>query len=106
MGSRLQLQALLETLRGDDPDVKIQVYFQPPTNVKMVYPCILYPWDDEDIVHADNEPYRHKRRYLVTVIDEDPDSEIPGLVAKLPTANFNRRFVADNMNHTAYYLHF
>jgi hypothetical protein len=38
MASRLQLQALLE-------GVTEHVYFQPPTNLEMQYPCIMYVRD-------------------------------------------------------------
>ena len=42
----------------------------------------------------------------VTVIDRDPDSDIPNLVAALPTSSFNRFFVADGLNHTVYTIYF
>lgn len=82
------------------------VYFQPPTNVKLVYPCIIYQRDFADTKFADNEPYAHKLRYMVTVIDRDPDSDIPGEVAKLPMSVFSRFYIADNLNHDVYSVYF
>jgi len=75
------------------------VYFQPPTNVKLEYPCIVYKRDFADTKFADNEPYAHKRRYMVMVIDQNPDSEIPEKVAALPMSLFNRFYTVDNLNH-------
>lgn len=97
--SRLELQTLLETLTQN-------VYFQPPTNTSIVYPCIIYQLDGGRSEFADDVPYHHIKRYAVTVIDRDPDSVIPDKVAALPTASLNRFFVADNLNHTVYNLYF
>jgi hypothetical protein len=72
----------------------------------MVYPAIVYELDDMAISHADDGPYRIKDRYLITVIDPEPDSSIRKSVAMLPTARFQRRFVVDNLNHFVLYLHF
>ena len=102
MGRRLELQSLLESLL---PAGK-RAYFQPPTNVQMQYPCIVYSRDNRDTDYADNVPYKHKKRYSVTVIDWDPDSDIPDKVAELPMSSFSRHFTADNLNHDVYTLYF
>lgn len=96
---RLQLQSLLE-------DITPNVYFQPPANVQMQYPCIRYERDRADTKFAGNSPYRHTKRYQVTVIDQDPDSLIPDKVAALPLCTHQRFFVADNLNHDVYTLFF
>jgi hypothetical protein len=101
MGQRLQLQSLLETVLGSR-----NVYFQPPSNVQMQYPCIVYSRDDVSTQYADNHPYRNTKRYQVTVIDKDPDSNIPEEVAFLPLCSFDRFFTADNLNHDVFTLFF
>jgi len=101
MAPRLQLQSLLESLLGSS-----NVYFQPPANVQMKYPCIVYSRDKADTKFANNNPYRHTKRYQVTVIDRDPDSGIPDKIAALPMSAFNRFFTADNLNHDVYTLFF
>lgn len=101
MGSRLQLSEILHDLLGSD-----EVYFQPPSNVQMRYPSIVYALDDAVVEHADNRPYRHTNRYLITAIDKDPDSKIWERILQLPTATFVRRFYADQLNHTVINLHF
>jgi hypothetical protein len=99
MGQRLDLQKLLE-------QITTNVYFQPPTNIQLKYPCIIYKRDFADTKFADNQPYAHKRRYMVTVIDQNPDSEIPGKVATLPMSLFNRFYTVDNLNHDVYSIYF
>lgn len=99
MAPRTQLQSLLETMAD-------HVYFQPPPNVQMAYPCIVYKIDDMDTEFADNKPYTVTRRYLVTVIDADPDSAIVGAVSLLPMCLYNRGFAADNLNHNVFTLYF
>lgn len=101
MGQRLELQDLLETILGSR-----HVYFQPPANVQMEYPAIVYARDDLATQFADNHPYRFTQRYSVTIIDRNPDSVIPTKVAILPMCIFNRRFTADNLNHDVYTLYF
>lgn len=101
MGQRLQLQALLEGVLGST-----QVYFQPPSSVQMQYPCIVYQRDSAITEFASNKPYSYTTRYQVTVIDRNPDSDIPAKVATLPMCEYNRFYVADNLNHDVFNLYF
>lgn len=91
---------------GVRADGKENVYFQPPSKDKMNYPCIVYELSDISKKTANNRLYNHQCRYLVTVIDEDPDSNIPGLILHLPMCVFDRHFTADNLNHDIFDLYF
>lgn len=97
--ARLLLQQLLETLAP-------KVYFQPPPDLAMQYPCIVYHLDMSETEFADNRPYRRTPRYQVTIIDQDPDSPIPDKVADLPMCLFERHFTADNLHHYVFNLYF
>lgn len=99
MARRLQLHQLLETFVE-------HVYFQPPTNVQIIYPCIVYKRDFANTEFADNNPYNHMTRYMVTVISTNPDSEIPKKVAEMPMSLFNRFYTVDNLNHDVYNVYF
>ena len=99
MGQRLQLHQILETFADN-------VYFQPPTNIQLTYPCIIYKRDYADTKFADDIPYSFKVRYMITVIDRDPDSEIPNKVASIPMSTFNRFYTADNLNHDVFNVFF
>ena len=101
MGSRLELQTILEELLGSR-----NVYFQPPESIKMKYPAIVYYRSDIANDSADNLIYKQSRFYQLTVIDEDPDSEIVEKVSKLPKCRFNRHYTADNLNHDTFTLYF
>jgi hypothetical protein len=96
---RTELQDLLEEITG-------HVYFQPPTNFRMQYPCIRYERDGTSSQHADNELYRHAKRYQVTVIDRDPDTELADKVESLDYATFERFFPMDDLNHYVFTLFF
>lgn len=101
MKPRSDLQDLLVDLLGSD-----NVYFQPPPTIRLQYPCIVYKRDNRQVAYANNSPYKHDVAYLVTVMDRDPDSDIPDKVAAIPGASFDRSFTADNLNHDVYTLFF
>lgn len=101
MDPRLELQSILEDILGTG-----NVYFQPPANVQMQYPCVVYERDAAVTRFAGNRPYSFTKRYQVTVIARDPDSDIPSKVAKLPLCTHNRFFAADNLNHDVFTLYF
>lgn len=101
MAPRAELQVLLEGILGSD-----QVHFQPPTNVELQYPCILYVREGSNTEHADNLPYRITKRYQVTVIDRNPDSELFDAVESLPSCSFDRQLRADGLYHSVFTLFF
>lgn len=72
----------------------------------MEYPCIVYKRDMARTQFAGNRPYRFTQRYMVTIIDRNPDSLIPAKVRGLPMCLFSRHFVANNLNHDVYNLYF
>lgn len=97
--SRLDLHDLLLEITDN-------VYFQPPNNLHMSFPCIVYNLDGGFTERGDNRLYRYTKRYQVTVIDRNPDSELPDRVIELPMCEFNRFFARDNLNHTVFNLYF
>lgn len=101
MDRRLALQQLLENLLGSD-----NVYFQPPSTVKINYPCIIFKLNDVDTNFADDIPYISRKGYQVTVIDSNPDSLIPDKIGALPSCKFDRSYTADNLNHKVYSLYY
>ena len=101
MGQRLQLHEIFVEILGST-----NVYFQPPSNVEMKYPAIVYGRDYATTQFAGNLPYRHMKRYQVTYIDSNPDSPVPDKIAELPMCVFTRHFKADNLNHDIYNIYF
>lgn len=101
MGNRLDLQAIFEKILGSQ-----EVYFQPPSSVKMQYPAIVYSRSNIKNSRANDSVYRQLPAYEVTVIDRDPDSEIMWKVSQLPYCSFDRHYTADNLNHDVFTLYF
>lgn len=101
MGQRLDLHAIFVTLLGSS-----HVYFQPPPNLQLQYPCIVYKSDGSRSSFADDGHYIRTTRYQVTVIDADPDSEIPEKIATLPMCVQNAAFAKPGLNHSVYTLYF
>lgn len=101
MEKRLKLQQFLEEIIGSR-----NVYFQPPESVKLRYPCIIYSLNYMKHQYADNRPYQVHNRYLVCVIDKNPDSTIPRKIAALPLCSFDRSYIADNLYHTVFNLYY
>lgn len=99
--SRLELQTLLESIAG----VK-HAYFQPPEAHKLVYPCIKYGFSGIKAIYAGNSIHSFMNKYTLTVIDANPDSEIPKIVRELTYAKFDRAYTAEGLNHTVYSIYY
>lgn len=101
MGSRIELQALLEELLGSR-----NVYFQPPESIRMKYPAIVYSLNNIEKFHASNEIHKQNVAYTIAYIDEDPDSENVEKISKLPYCNFDRFYTSDNLNHYIFTIYY
>lgn len=101
MDRRVELHEIFTGLINVD-----NVYFQPPPTLSIEYPCIIYNIDPSWTKHANNSKYVIMRAYQVTVIDRDPESHISKQIETLPMTNFNRRFMADGLNHDVFTLYF
>lgn len=99
MGQRLDLH---EILVGITP----KVYFQPPSDLQMEYPCIVYQRDQANTKFADGKPYSYTQRYQVTLIARDPDSNILDSIKVLPLCVYNRYFATSGLNHDVFTLYF
>lgn len=97
--NRIKLQNILEEILGSR-----NVYFQPPENIKMKYPAIVYTRSDIKNTYADNEVYKQDNVYQITVIDANPDSDIVKKISKLPMCRYNRNFKSDNLNHDIFVI--
>lgn len=106
--SRSLFDEVLRTLLPKDEEDTVigRTYFQPPENISMIYPAIVYERNTARAQYADNLPYANTKRYTVTVITEDPDSDIPDKVAALPLSSHNRFFVSGKLNHDVFDVYF
>lgn len=82
-----------------------KVYYQPPMNVKLQYPCVIYQFDNYETTNAANDDYLRFPSYTVTVIDYDVESSIHEELLDMRgdfTIRFDRFFIADGLCHWAF----
>lgn len=100
MKDRLLLQKELETFLP-------KVYFQPPTNLQMSYPCIVYGKSGKSNIFSNNKKYHRTQTYQITVIDVDPDSTIADNIEEhFQYCSINQQYVVDNLHHTTLTLYY
>ena len=102
MGSRLDLQTLLEEVLGSG-----NVYFQPPESIKLSYPCIVYSRFSIDKMNANDSLYKKTNGYEVIVIDRDPDSDISDRILEhFSMCRFDREYTTENLYHNSLTLYY
>lgn len=99
--TRDDLQNLLEGLLGSR-----NVYFQPPENLKLIYPCIIYNFADIEKRMADDIKYLKWKRYELTLIHSDPENTLVDEIEDLEYCDYDRCFVKDNLYHYVYTLYY
>lgn len=83
------------------------VYFQPPSDKLMNYPCIVYQKTTPDVNYADDKTYKKSQEYQITVIEHDPDSSVADeLTVYLPYASIASKFIKDGLHHTNIRLYY
>lgn len=95
MTNRLSLQNELECILKSE-----EVYFQPPANICMSYPAIVYRRSVNRTTWGDNRIYRNGNHYLLTVIDTNPDSDIfERVLTHFEYIRPERTYIADGLYH-------
>ena len=101
MASRLDLQTELERILGSR-----NVYFQPPSSVRMQYPAIVYSRKDVDGQFANDKVYRKLPCYEMILIDKNPDSTFVDKLLDLQYCSFDRHYESDNLNHDVFTIYY
>lgn len=81
-------------------------YFDPPATIHMKYPCIRYSYSNDMDQFADNRHYLKNKRYIITIIDENPDSKIPDRLKELHYCSSDRNYAMDGLNHFVFTLYY
>ena len=100
MASRLTLETKLKEILGSK-----KVYYEPPENYRISYPCFIYSLTDVDRKAADNIGYALKNEYQITWIGVIPDEEVMKKLLQLPYCSFDRSYKSDNLNHYIYNIY-
>ncbi len=101
MRNRTELHEILCEILGSR-----HVYFQPPESVKITYPAIVYSREGYHNDFANNDVYVTRRKYQVTYISKNPDSDIPDKLNRFDYSRFSRRFVSENLYHDVFDIYF
>ena len=101
MDRRLELQEILTNILGSS-----NVYFQPPSTVKMEYPCVVFQRDNIEQKFADNRAYISRVRYSLTLISRSPENNLISKILELPYCSYDRFYTADNLNHDVFTLYY
>ena len=100
MNKRIDLHNLLLELAGPN------VYYQIPSNMKMKYPAVKYEREKIENNHADNMVYSQNTFYTITVISKDTDEHIVEKISKIPTCEYDRDYIIDNLYHTVFKIYY
>lgn len=97
---------LVETLQLYMED-KVKIYYQPPENIKLKYPCIVVELSNALIDYADNLSYLKNKRYSLTLmcLDADNDEHVNKLL-DLPMCTFDRRFINERIVHDVFNIYY
>ena len=97
---RRKLQDELEAILGSG-----RVYFQPPENLKLSYPCFVYSRQRIETRPADNMKYHGRVSYRLTVISYDPDLPYyDDLMNAFQYISYSNHFGKDGLNNDVYDL--
>jgi hypothetical protein len=100
MASRLELH-------GELLNFLPNVYYQAPSNIQMMYPCIVYNKTSKMRHFANDVIYLSQQEYQITVIDKNPDSDVADRIeAYFKSCAINQYFTVDNLNHTTLNLYY
>jgi hypothetical protein len=114
---RSGLQSILEEIFSifQEADGHQHVYFQPPANIKLHYPCVVYKRDGNKPTWADNGKYFNSWSYQLIIIDQDPISScinadktktIIDAISELPKCSYIRHYVVDNLDHDVFKIYY
>jgi len=94
MGTRLELHdELLQFLPN--------VYFQPPSNITMIYPCIVYNKSGKNNSYGNDKVYLSKQGYQIMLIERNPDSPVADTIeTHFQYCSIDQNYTVDNLNHT------
>lgn len=76
-----------------------RVYFQPPENLKIGYPAVVFHLSKIKIDRASDVPYKDAKEYSVNLITKDPEPDVIDEILKIPYSSLDTTYISDGMNH-------
>lgn len=79
------------------------VYYQDPGEDKMIYPAIVYELSGIQTQYADNISYKRAKRYMIKLIQPDPDTPfVDEILSEFSKISFERRYKENNQYHDVF----
>lgn len=102
MADRLALHNKLTTILGSK-----NVYYQPPSNISLSYPCIVYNQNVGEALKASNKLYTYTKMYEITFIFRTSnDTIITDMLNEFTYCKADRTFITDNLYHYTFTLYY
>ena len=81
-------------------------YFSAPSILQ--YPCIVYTRENPSVNFADNEEYQVTGGWRITIVDANPDSEIPKRLQEhfKHYCSKEQEYSADDLRHFVFMLYY
>ena len=105
MDRQVEFQKLLKSLMGTAASFP-DVFYQPPGDQVLTYPCIIYERATGQTMHANNGMYSHLVSYTVKLITRNPKDPLIDKLIKLPKCSFDRPYKADKLYHYVYTIYY
>lgn len=82
-----------------------RVYFQPPENLKIGCPAVVFHLSKIEIDRASDVPYKGAKEYSVTLITKDPEPDVIDEILKIPYSSLDTTYISDGMNHFVFTIY-
>lgn len=93
MLKRVDIQEKFKFLLGSN-----NVYYQPPANLKMKYPAIVYSLDGLDVKHFDNTRLINKTCFSVThIYRNENENLVETMLKNFEYISFDNRSIVDGI---------
>ena len=99
---RVSLQRKLESLG----DITHKVYYQPPDDITIEYPCIIYERSNIKNTSADDTVYQQTYSYNIIVAEKSPVSALVEEVSKLTGIRFLNHYVRNKIIYDSFTISF
>lgn len=96
----IRLQKVLGTYDETKPmNPDSRVYFQPPSNLQLKYPCFVYHYENSTPMLADNTVHRFTDRYQVSYLTKKALDTTYVKLLEDPLVSYSSRYVSENIYH-------
>ena len=90
------------------------VYFEPPKNLQLIYPCVIFKRGADSHRSCDNRIYKLDNAYDITYVSYEPDDQMANVILvgdlthepPFKMIRKIRHYVAEGLHHDQYKLYY